>query len=197
MAKEAVTSDDFYDIRTIGGADCAYFNDMVIACVVSLDFPSLACIAASYDTRPVTFPYIPGLLAYREMDAVMDAYKKATVRPDLLMVDGFGVNHPRRCGIACAIGVRLNIPTIGVGKSFLCGQLKDDDIYQSGERVGRRLYTGKETKPIYVSPGHRISLDSSVDIVLRCLRGRKLPEPVRLADAYAAVMREKLKAGIV
>ena len=108
---------------------------------------------------------------------MMSVIQKAKVKPDLVMVDGFGTNHPRRCGIATHIGVKLDVPTIGVGKSFLCGTVKGDDIYQGDERVGRLVYTKGIKRPIYVSPGHRISLDTAVNIVSASIIKGKLPEP--------------------
>jgi deoxyribonuclease V len=140
------------------------------------------------------FPYIPGLLAYREANAMMAAFGKVKADVDILMVDGFGINHPRMCGIATHIGVKLDMPTIGVGKSFLCGDLCDDYICQAGERVGKMVYSAGSKRPVYVSPGHKISLDTAIEVVEQCIRFGRQPEPTRLAHEYVTELKiEKIK----
>ena len=142
LAEKAILNDSFGAIRRIGGVDCSYIGDKyIIAGLVVIDRDTLQTIYRTFNVQKLDFPYIPGLLAYREAPAMIGAIEKAKIKPDVLMVDGFGINHPRRCGIACHIGIKLDIPAIGVGKSFLCGTIKGDDIYQDGEKVGRLLYT--------------------------------------------------------
>jgi len=124
---------------------------------------------------------------------MMEAIGKVRDHTDILMVDGFGINHPRRCGIATYIGLKLEMPTIGVGKSFLCGEIQEDDyIYQDEERVGKLIFSANSKKPIYVSPGHKISLDTSVEIVEKCMAGNRLPEPTRLAHEYVTILKTDL-----
>ena len=123
---------------------------------------------------------------------MIGAIRKAKVRPDVVMVDGFGTNHPRRCGIATHIGIKLDTPTLGVGKSFLCGQARGNDVYQDGEKVGKLIYTKGSKKPIYVSPGHRISLETAVDIASACIKTGKIPEPIRLAHEYVTNIKQIL-----
>jgi deoxyribonuclease V len=192
LSKKAILKDSFGQIKHIGGVDCSYLNDeYIIGGLVVLDYGTLKPVYRTFDLQKLTFPYIPGLLAYREADAMMGAITKAKVRPDVVMVDGFGTNHPRRCGIATHIGIKLDMPTIGVGKSFLCGEVKNDLVYQDGEKVGKLIQVNGTSKPIYVSPGHRVSLKTSVKIVKHCINASRVPEPIRLAHDYVTSLRNK------
>src|SRR5208337_4581181 len=193
LAKRAILTDSFGDLKRIGGVDCSYLGDeYVISGLVVLDYATLKPLYRTFELQKLTFPYIPGLLAYRESAAMTGVLQKAKIKPDLAMIDGFGTNHPRRCGIATHIGITLDLPTIGVGKSFLCGEIKGDEVYQGNEKVGRMLYTKVGKHPIYVSPGHKISLDSAVNIVLNCRQKGKLPEPIRLAHEYVTDTKRRL-----
>ncbi len=195
LAKKSILTDSFGTIKRIGGVDCSYLGDeYIIAGLVVLDYVTLKPIYRTYDMQKLTFPYIPGLLAYRESDAMIGVIEKARVKPDLVMVDGFGTNHPRRCGIATSIGVRLDIPTIGVGKSFLCGEVKGDDIYQNGEKTGKIMYTIGSKRPIYISAGHKISLSSAINVVSHCLINGRIPEPTRLAHQYVTDLKHKISS---
>lgn len=144
--------------------------------------------------EPTRMPYIPGLLSFREVPAALAAFDKLTVRPELVMVDGQGIAHPRRLGVASHLGLWLDLPTIGVAKSRLCGV--HDDVPEArgewtclthrGETIGAVLRTRVGVKPVFVSLGHRISLATSLDWVVKCLGRTKLPEPTRLADRLAS-----------
>lgn len=194
LAKKALLTDSFPPIKRIGGVDCSYLpDDRIVAGLVVLDYATMKPIYRTFEMRKLTFPYIPGLLAYREADAMMGAITKAKVKPDLVMVDGFGANHPRRCGIATQVGILLDIPTIGVGKSFLCGTLKGDRILQDGEVTGRLVRARPGQKPVYVSPGHRISLKAAVKVVKHCQGGHRQPEPTRQAHEYATALKGKIR----
>jgi deoxyribonuclease V len=193
LAKRATLYDAFGKIRLIAGVDCSYLGDHIIGGVVVVDYATLKPVERVYAVLKLKFPYIPGLLAYREADAMMAAIRKIKSDADVLMIDGFGINHPRRCGIATHIGVKLDMPAIGVGKSFLCGEASDDDyICQSGEKVGRLVYSAGSKRPIYVSPGHKISLDTAVEIVTRCICSGRIPEPARLAHEYVTAIRNEM-----
>jgi deoxyribonuclease V len=143
---------------------------------------------------PVTFPYIPGLLSFREAPVGLAAISALETRPDLLLVDGHGLAHPRRCGIACHLGLLLDLPTIGCAKSILVGQAEEPGpnpgdwtpLDNRGETIGAALRTRPKTRPIYVSIGHRVSLASAIALVSQCGRGYRLPEPTRLADRIAS-----------
>lgn len=192
LAKKAILSDSFGSIKRVGGVDCSYIDDkLIVSGLVVLDYATLRPVYRTFDVSKLDFPYIPGLLAYREAPAMIAAVCKAKVKPDVLLVDGFGTNHPRRCGIATHIGIKLDMPTIGVGKSFLCGQIAGDDIYQDDRKVGKLIYTEGVKRPIYVSAGHKISLETAVDIVSACKNNLRLPEPARHAHEY--VTRQKVK----
>ena len=142
-------------------------------------------------TRQTTFPYIPGLLSFREIPVLLDAIARLRSRPQLLVVDGHGIAHPRRFGIASHLGVVADVPTIGCAKSRLTGKHEEPGplpgdcsplLSRDGELIGRVVRTKARTRPLFVSIGHKIGLETAVEIVLRCLRGYRLPEPTRLAD---------------
>jgi deoxyribonuclease V len=193
LAKKSILTDSFDTIKRIGGVDCSYLNDeYIIGGLVVLDRDTLKPVYRTFEIQKLSFPYVPGLLAYREADAMMGAITKAKVKPDLLMVDGFGTNHPRRCGIATHIGIKLDMPAMGVGKSYLCGRIEDDDVYQDGEKVGKLIYSKGAKKPIYVSPGHKISLETAVDVASASTITGKIPEPVRLAHEYVTNLKQAL-----
>jgi deoxyribonuclease V len=145
-----------------------------------------------FSIEQVIFPYIPTFLSFREGPAIMSAFEKLKNRPDILIVDGAGINHPRRAGIATHVGVALDVPTIGITKNLLCGSGKEPvdtgeaaPLSFEGMQVGWLWRSSKRSRAIIVAPGHRVSLESSLSIVRSCLRGHKLPEPARLAHLYA------------
>jgi deoxyribonuclease V len=196
LARRATLYDAFGRIRYVAGADCSYFEDRIIGGVVVVDYETLNPVEKAYSNLKLNFPYIPGLLAYREAGAMMAAFRKITHDVGILMIDGFGINHPRRCGLATHVGVKLDIPAIGVGKSFLCGETCGNGyICQAGERVGKMVYSGTSRRPVYVSPGHKITLDTAVEVVTRCIRSGRIPEPIRLAHEYVTAIRDSMADG--
>ncbi|RLF17683.1 MAG: endonuclease V [Thermoprotei archaeon] len=181
-------------IRTVGGADIAYKGDIAYGVAVLLDFPSLVVKKYAVSSIKVKFPYIPTLLAFREAGPIIDAVKKLGQFPDILFVDGQGRAHPYRLGLACHVGVVLDIPTIGIAKKKLCGKIGPfkngwAPIIDNGEVVGAALITKEGCNPIYVSVGHKVSLETAIKLTLKCIRGHKLPEPVRLAHNIATRIR--------
>ncbi len=191
VAEMAITKDDFNKLHIIAGVDEAFVEDTIISGIVVLDYNSLEVIERAYSIQPVSFPYIPTFLTFREGPAIVKTYKKLNVTPDILMVDGAGINHPRGAGIATHIGVALDIPTIGITKKILCGSGitpsqvgKAASLIYNGRHVGWLIKSNKRSRAIIVAPGHRVSLDSSLLIVKACLRGHKLPEPAKLAHEY-------------
>lgn len=164
------------------------------AAVAVLSFPDLQLQETSIARRPTSFPYIPGFLSFREIPAVLDALEKIKITPDLILCDGQGIAHPRRFGIACHLGVLVDIPTIGVAKSLLIGKHEDlsetrgswQPLVDKGETIGAVLRTRIGVKPVYVSSGHRISLTTAIDYVLRCTPKYRLPETTRIADKLAS-----------
>lgn len=190
LAQKSRLYDAFGKVRLIAGLDCSYFEDRIIGGAVVIDLATLEPVEKVHSILKLDFPYIPGLLAYREAPAMIHAFRKLKSDVDVLMIDGFGTNHPRRCGIATQIGLKLEMPTIGVGKSFLCGDIRDDSyVYQSDERVGKLVYFKGSKKPVYISPGHRISLETSVELVEKCQRYGRIPEPTRLAHEYVTGLK--------
>lgn len=179
--------------KVIAGCDVSMsmFGKDGFAGFVSLSFPKLAELGHSVAKGPIPFPYIPGLLSFREIPMLVAAWDALAPKPDLLVVDGVGIAHPRRLGIASHLGLVLDIPTIGCAKSVLTGRydMPADEPGSAeplidpstGETIGVALRTKKKVKPVFVSPGHRITLTESVDIMRACVRAHRLPEPTRLA----------------
>jgi deoxyribonuclease V len=198
LAGQVVRSDELGTIRTVAGVDLAYPRTATgvvtgRAAVVVLTFPELEVVEEHVVTRPVTFPYIPGLLSFREAPVALAALQQVRIQPDLLLVDGHGIAHPRRFGIASHLGVLLDIPTIGVARSILVGRAAEPgelpgdltSLLDGDEEIGTALRTRSRSRPIYVSPGHRVSLETAASLVMQCGRGYRLPEPTRLADQLA------------
>jgi deoxyribonuclease V len=177
----------------VAGIDVSIRDDVARAAVVVLDSEQLTPVSYALATRPVTFPYVPGLLAFREGPVVLDALEQLDAMPDLLIFDGHGLAHPRRLGIASHIGLLVDMPTIGCAKSRLCGwhdepgQERGSYVFlaDDGEVIGAVLRTRQNVKPVYVSIGHRVDLATSIEHVLACCRGYRLPETTRWAHRVA------------
>lgn len=183
---------DKFQKRKIAGVDIAYKGDIAFCGAVILDYNTLEIIEERVVKSTVDFPYVPTLLAFREVKPILKVVKRLKSFPDILVIDGQGIAHPRGLGIASHIGVLLDLATIGVAKRLLCGKVegkielrKPQPILFNDAKVGYALKTKKNTSPIYISPGHKVSTESSVDIVLHCLKKHKLPEPTRLAHELA------------
>jgi len=168
--------------------DQAFMDDTIISGIVVVDYESLDVVEEVYYTGTVEYPYIPTFLSFREGPAITSAYEKLQHIPDILMVDGCGINHPRGAGLATHIGVALDVPTIGVAKHILCG--KGDEPVEVGDvsplmfggrQVGWLIKSCRRCRPIVVAPGHRVSMDGALAITKQMLRGHKLPEPCLLA----------------
>ena len=163
------------------------------AAVVVLSYPELKPVDVAVSEGHASFPYVPGLLSFREIPLLAAAFEKLKMTPDLVMVDGQGVAHPRRFGLAAHLGVLLDLPAIGCAKSRLCGEHTGPDeaagswseLAHDGEVIGAVLRTRDGGTPLYVSVGHLIGLDSAVRWVMQCCRGYRLPEPTRLAHLAA------------
>jgi deoxyribonuclease V len=178
--------------RFVAGVDAAFSGDerRCLAAVVLWDLHAGAVIEQHVVARPLTFPYVPGLLSFREGPAILAALRQLRTPPDVLLCDGHGLAHPRRVGIACHLGIILNRPTIGCAKSRLIGTHREPGtrrgavapLRDDGQRIGSVLRTQDGIKPVFVSVGHRIDLRSAQRIVLPCAIRYRLPEPTRLAD---------------
>ncbi len=183
----------------IAGVDASFFDDKVIAVAAIYKYPGLIHIQDAFSVKKTGFPYIPGLLTFREGPAIINAIEKLKVRPDAIIFDGQGIAHPKGIGIASHIGVILDIPTIGCAKSRLIGDFQEPDIkkgsrshlYYRGKKVGAVLRTRRNVNPVFVSPGHLIDISSSVDIVMNCISKYRIPEPIRRADSLSRKYKQK------
>jgi len=181
-------------VATIGGVDVSIQTESARAAIVVVRYPELTPFESVIADAPLVFPYIPGLLAFREGPAVLAAWSKLQNKPDLLMFDGQGIAHPRGIGIASQMGLWLECPTIGVAKSRLYGRHaeigpargdKENLLDHSGNVIGAVLRTREGTNPLYISPGHLIDVEHATQFVLSCSAGYRLPEPTRWAHKVA------------
>ena len=196
LALRVRLDDDYPPLRLLAGVDVGFEADGAItrAAAVLLDAQSLQPVAEVVSRLPTRMPYIPGLLSFRELPAVLQALAELPRQPDLIFVDGQGVAHPRGLGIAAHLGVITDLPTIGVAKSILVGHhgelgtLRGDrtDLVHRGKIIGTVLRSKDRIKPLIVSPGHRVSQATAADLVMACCTRYKLPEPTRLADRLAS-----------
>lgn len=201
LAKRVRLVDDFDEPEVIAGFDVGFEDEGATtrAAAVLLDARTLAVIAAEVARVPTSMPYVPGLLSFRELPALAKALDALPRRPDLVFVDGQGIAHPRRLGIAAHFGVVTDLPTVGVAKSVLAGRFVEpgpqvgdrSPLVHRKETVGYALRSKLKCLPLIVSPGHRVSLTTAVELVLRYGRGYRLPEPTRLADRLASRRDEK------
>jgi len=184
--------------RLVAGIDISSPGSRGVArgAVVVISYPEFKLVETSVVEGEIRFPYIPGLLSFRESPLILAACEKLFNVPDLVLVDGQGVAHPRRFGLASHVGLFLDLPTIGCAKSILCGEHRPvgeaagcyAELCDNGEVIGAALRTKSGVKPIYVSVGHKIDLTSALQWVLKCCRGHRLPEPTRLAHLAAGGM---------
>ncbi len=181
-------------VATVGGVDVSVKTETARAAIVVLHYPELKPIEGVTADAPLVFPYIPGLLSFREGPAVLAAWNRLQNKPDLLMFDGQGIAHPRGMGIASQMGLWLERPTIGVAKSRLYGRHEEvgpqrgdrvDLLDKNGNVIGAVLRTREKTNPLYISPGHLMDVEHAAEFVLACLAGYRLPEPTRWAHKVA------------
>nr|MBC7245548.1 deoxyribonuclease V [Chloroflexota bacterium] len=193
LRTKVVTGNEVGPVHTVAGVDISTTGERAHAAIVVLTFPDLQPLEAAEADLPLTFPYIPGLLAFREAPAILTAIERLQNEPDLFLVDGQGLAHPRRMGIACHIGVVIDKPSIGCAKSLLCGhhgmvgpkvgdysEIKDQD-----QVIGVALRTKEGVSPVYISIGHKVDLPTAIEYVLRCGGGYRIPEPIRWAHRVA------------
>ncbi|WCE04496.1 deoxyribonuclease V [Pseudoxanthomonas sp. JBR18] len=197
LATQVVLADQAPETpRTIAGFDVGFEDEGRItrAAAVLLDGQTLQLQASTIARVPTSMPYVPGLLSFRELPALLQALDDLPYAPDLVLVDGQGIAHPRRLGIAAHFGVVTGLPTIGVAKKPLCGRAEPPGptpgdrsaLIHRGEQIGWLLRSKLRCNPLVVSPGHRVSLGTALEWTLRLLRGYRLPEPTRLADRLAS-----------
>lgn len=180
------------EVRLIAGVDVAYAKDesIVAGAVVVLDAATRQVLDSATAVRPVEFPYVPGLLAFRELPALLDALAALSTKPDAVVCDGYGVAHPRRFGLACHLGVVADLPAYGVAKTAFIGRHEPPGprrgdwsaLTDGGETIGRVLRTQSGTKPVFVSTGHRVDLETATELTLALASAYRLPETTRQAD---------------
>jgi deoxyribonuclease V len=195
LAAQVSRSNEVASPRFIAGVDISVDRVQGIArgAVVVLNYPQLEVVETQVVEGKVDFPYVPGLLSFREAPLTLAAFERLEITPDLVMFDGQGIAHPRRLGLASHLGLVLDIPTIGCAKSRLCGHHDTPglepascaELVDNGEVIGAALRTKLGTNPIYVSIGHKVDLESAIYWVTQCCRGYRLPEPTRLAHLAA------------
>lgn len=188
LSKRIIERDLFrYPPRYVGGVDVAFIKNYAIGAAVVINYKTLSLVDKAYHICPVKVAYIPTYLAFREIRAMIGAVRKLRVTPDIVLVDAHGKLHPRKAGEATHLGVTLNIPTIGVAKSHLIGEVRDDNyVVYKGEVLGYKLQSG-----IYVSVGHKVTLETAIKIV-RDLSKYTIPEPTRQAHIYANELKRKI-----
>jgi deoxyribonuclease V len=196
LRDKVIDADELGEVRYVAGVDIGFKNNYTIsqAAIAILTYPELELVEQAIASIPTAFPYVPGYLSFREIPAILAALPQIKTTPDLILCDGQGYAHPRRLGLACHLGVLLDIPTIGVAKSLLIGQHEAvplekgswQPLLDKGETIGVVLRSRTKVKPIYVSIGHKISLPTAINYVMGCLTKYRLPETTRWADKLAS-----------
>uniref|UniRef100_A0A7C2NDC4 Endonuclease V n=1 Tax=Archaeoglobus fulgidus TaxID=2234 RepID=A0A7C2NDC4_ARCFL len=198
---ESIVLDDLIPLdklKYVVGVDQAFIDDEVISCAVKLSFPELEVVERSLKIERANFPYIPTFLMFREGEPAVNAVKDLVDDRTAIMVDGSGIAHPRRCGLATYIALKLRKPAVGITKKKLFGEIVSVSenlakMVDGEEVIGYAIKPCKRCNPIYISPGSFISLESSLKLVQKCLKGYKLPEPVRIADKMTREVKRELR----
>jgi deoxyribonuclease V len=185
--------------RYIAGADAAFSDESVFAAVCLFLFPELTLVEQRTAIQKLSFPYVPGYLSFREGPSIIGALEILSKKPDLILVDGQGIAHPRGLGIASHIGVLLGLPTIGCAKSRLIGEHREpgnkkgsqSPLQLEGKTVGTVLRTKDHTRPLFISPGHKTDLATAVHITLACTGRYRIPEPLRCADMLSKKIKRE------
>lgn len=195
LAQKVVLTDQFSKYDTIAGVYTLTTDHKLICGITVCDARTFEILDKKYATAEPRFPYIPGYLSYRESPVILDAYNKLKVQPDVLILKGNGILHPRKFGIASHVGLLINKPTIGIAKKLLCGTARGGTIYMEKDAVGKEVKVKEAGNPVVVSPGHMISLKTSVEIIKRCRQEPyKLPLPLALAHKYANKVKKRLQS---
>lgn len=203
LRNKVIKKNGFDEIKTVAGSDLAILTEQkrLVCGIIIFSYPELEEIEHVWEVVDENFPYIPGLLAFREGPAILETFKKIKNKPDIIMIDGQGIAHPRGFGVASHVGVLLDIPSIGVAKKRLYGKYSEPSDLQgscnplrnSRETIGAVLRTKNKVKPVFVSVGNKIDLKTAVKVTLNCSRGYRIPEPTRLADIYVSQLKKEIK----
>ncbi len=200
IAKSIILADKFDKINLIGGADVAFDKKFAYGAFAVLSFPGLKLIEHQFSKVRITMPYVPGFLSFREEPAIVAAFNKLKNKPDIILLDGQGIAHPRRAGLASALGVTLDISTIGCAKTRLVGEYSKlgfnkgsaSPLNYQGRKVGYVLRTKDNTNPIFVSPGHKVCLATAKRIALACCSKYRIPEPLRFAHTFSKLNKRNI-----
>lgn len=202
ISEKIFLEDNFIDEdKKVGGIDQAFIGDEKIISAFSLFNENLDLVEDSFALKKLDFPYIPGYLAFREAPAIFEAYRNIENKVNLLFVDGSGFLHPRFAGLATHVGVKLDIPTIGVIKNLLCGEIEKEvkevgdasKIIYKGKKVGYAFKSKEGCNPIYISPGHKISIETSLKMTKKYIKNHKLPKPIYKAHLKANKIKNSMK----
>ncbi len=197
VAAQASAKDviDTSQIKTIAGFDIAFYDEKIVCAAIILDAKTMKILESKTSISAAPLQYIPAYLAFREGPAIMQTYYSLELEPDVIMIDGHGMAHPLKCGLATYVGVELDKPTIGVAKKLLIGDVKDDKIVAGPETIGMTVITKEYARPVYVSVGHNISIESAAKIIKQCIIfPHKMPEPLHQAHKLANQIAEKHRA---
>jgi deoxyribonuclease V len=192
------------DFELLGSADLSYIlpSGLLIAVMMTFRWPELELLESTHVVEPIRFPYVPGLLSFREIPPLLNAFLQLSNRPNVLLCDGQGIAHPRKIGIASHLGLWLKIPTVGCAKKRLCGKYdpfelrrgNSSPLYYKDEILGNVFCTRDGIKPVFISPGHLCDLESATEIVRRCLGRYRIPEPQRQAHNLASKVKMEFLA---
>ena len=193
----------FSKVRTIGGGDVAYSKNrnLLFGAIVVLTFPKLETVDVATADGEIPFPYMPGLLSFREAPILIDIFQKLKIRPDVMIFDGQGIVHPRGFGLASHLGLWLDLPSIGCAKTHLTGEFTSPGlskgsfelIRKNGKEVGAVLKTKDKIKPLFISPGHRIDIETSIRLILATCNAFRIPEPLRRADHFTRLLKRQIE----
>jgi len=203
LSKQVIRRDTLArTLRYVAGVDVAYVEEWAVGVAAVLDYDSLSVAETKKAKVKTSLPYIPTLLSFRELKPAKVAIKKLKIQPDVFLIDAQGIAHPYRLGFASHLGLLLDKPTIGVAKSILCGQVQPmsrqgwSSITDKGEVIGAALRRADDEQPVYVSIGHKVSLERAIEIVKHCTTSTRVPEPIRIAHVLATKERKKHKQKI-
>ena len=194
LRSQIIDEDDLDEIQFVAGMDIGFKGNLARASIAVLRYSDLEPVDLAVVETTVSFPYVPGLLSFRETPLLLEAAKKLRTEPDLIIADGHGLAHPRRFGIACHLGLILDKPAIGCAKSRLCGTYSEPSnrkgssaqIYHKGEIIGAVLRSRSNVSVVYVSVGHRVSLETAIELTLSCCKQYRIPETTRYAHKAAS-----------
>lgn len=191
LAPKVVLNDNLARIKTIGAAECMQVKDKLLACVIVCQFPSFEILEKQTYLLHNPLPYKQGFLAYREMPAIIEAYNQLEQEPDILLLEGPGILHPRKIGLASHLGLILNKPTIGVTQKLILGNVEKGKVMVNGDVLGFEIKTREHANSIYVSPGHLVSLGTVINLISQTIKHpHKMPEPLHLARK---IIKKKVK----